>query len=158
MKRLKIVAIMIFALTIAPGAFAQPSQHGGAHMKKFEKKEKTVQAEDMPAMCKAMMAEHSEMAKKLKSMDVRLDEKITALEKATGDRRIDLMVDVIRELVTQRKAMGTQTMAGMHHMMGHMMTHMEAGTMMSDCPMMKKMMGGDPVEPPADDDHSKHGH
>lgn len=156
MKLLRITPIMMIALALTTGAFAQPSQHGGVHQKKSGQKEKTVKAEDMPAMCQAMMAKHSEMAKKMKTMDTRLDEKISAMEKAKGDKRIDLMVDVIRELVAQRKDMGTQTMTGMHSMMGHMMTHMEAGTMMSDCPMMKKMMGGAATS--VDDDHSKHSH
>jgi len=148
----------MIALAFTTGAFAQPSQHGGVHLKKPMQKEKVVKAEDMPALCKAMMAEHSEMAKKMKAMDMRLDEKVAAMEKATGDKRIDLMVDVIQDLVAQRKDMGAQTMVGMHSMMGHMMTHMEAGTMMSECTMMKKMMGGADAATSSDDDHSKHSH
>lgn len=155
MKLLRITPIMMIALALATSTFAQPSQHGGAHLRKFEKKEKTIKAEDMPAMCKAMMGNHSAMAKEMKTMDARLDKKIAAMEKAKGDKRTTEMASVIRELVVQRKEMHAQMTVGMHNMMGHMMTHMQAG-MMAQCPMMKDMMGGSDAATSMDGDHSKH--
>ena len=61
-------------------------------------------------MDSAAMAGHVRMSD---SLDARLDTLVSRMNKATGDRKMAAMADVINELVAQRRAMK----AGMHRMM-----------------------------------------
>lgn len=61
-------------------------------------------------MDSAAMAGHMRMSD---SLDARLDTLVGRMNKATGDRKMAAMADVINELVAQRRAMT----AGMHRMM-----------------------------------------
>jgi hypothetical protein len=68
----------------------------------------------------ATMANHRRMND---SLDARLDTLVNRMNKATGDRKVSAMAEVINELVTQRRAMK----ADMHRMM--------------DSPAMRRMHG-----------------
>jgi L-fucose mutarotase/ribose pyranase (RbsD/FucU family) len=44
----------------------------------------------------------------MKEMDARLDQKVAAMEAATGEKKVDAMEAVIKEMVAQRKEMQEQ--------------------------------------------------
>jgi hypothetical protein len=104
-----------------PGSSAQKSMSSG-----------------MPDACKTMMAKRDQMMSRMKSMDAALDQKVGAMNAATGSAKVDAMANVINELVSQRKQM-EQNMMTMHaDMMQHMGSHMRAGKeSMVNCPMMQ---------------------
>jgi hypothetical protein len=67
------------------------------------------------------MAEHMRM---VDSLNARLDTLVSRMNRATGNRKVTAMVDVINELVAQRKAMHEhmrQMMQSRQGMMRHMM-------------------------------------
>ena len=61
------------------------------------------------APCPMMTARHGEMKaeheKMMKEMDARLDAKVAAMDAATGDKKVEAMTDVIKEMISQRKEM-----------------------------------------------------
>ncbi len=57
--------------------------------------------EMMTHHCK-MKAEHENM---MKEMDARLEAKVAAMDAAKGDKKVEAMADVIKEMVAQRKEM-----------------------------------------------------
>jgi hypothetical protein len=80
-------------------------------------------------------AKHEKTIAEMKAMDTRLDEKLTVMNAAKGDQKVEAMAAVINELVSQRKAM-RENFGPMHHgMRGPRMG--QGGEMPSDCPMMK---------------------
>lgn len=88
-----------------------------------------------------MMANHSGMAD-VKAVDVQLDQKVAAMNEATGDAKIAAMAAVINELVSQRTATRDRTIAMPCDMMGNRDTPRDPqGGSMSECPMMKDMRG-----------------
>lgn len=97
----------------ASEAAAKPEHHGhdpGA----------TQQQAGRMGHCQQMQGMHEQMTAEMKAMDARLDEKLTAMNAAKGDAKIDAMAAVITELASQRKAM-QQMMAGHRGMRGHKM-------------------------------------
>jgi hypothetical protein len=82
---------------------------------------------------KDWQAKHEKMVADMKAMDIRLDEKVAAMNAAKGDQKVEAMAAVINELVSQRKEMRADFSSMHHGMRGPMMGH--AGPM--DCPMMK---------------------
>lgn len=95
---------------------------------------------DMPAKCKAMMADHEKMMADMKTADERLDALVATMNAATGTEKADATAAVVREMVAQRRAMRDGMMKMEHEMMAHMMEHMQAGKdSMAMCPMMKPM-------------------
>jgi len=117
-------------LALVTGVQAQMHQHQEPQAKP---------AADMPAKCKAMMAEHEKMMADTKAADARLDALVAKMNAASGEAKAVAAAAAVTELVAQRKAM-RDGMMGMHKKtMGHMMEHMQAGKdSMAMCPMMKK--------------------
>ena len=74
-------------------------------------KEKTSgeQAQKREAPCPMMKEHHQKMRaehqKMMKEMDARLDAKVAAMDAATGEKKMEAMADVIKEMVSQRKQM-----------------------------------------------------
>jgi hypothetical protein len=91
----------------------------------------------MPESCKNVMAKHDQMMKGMKAMEAALDQKVAAMNAATGAAKTDAMAGVIAELVSQRKRR-EESMMTMHSvMMQHMASHMMAGKHdATNCPMM----------------------
>ena len=93
------------------------------------------------------MGMSKDMMKDMKAMDEKLDEKVAAMNKATGERKLDVMAAIINELVTERKEMHKK-MEQMHgNMMGGNMGEMMDGKMNHGAEAAK-----------TDADHSKHQH
>lgn len=126
----------IIALFAAAGVLAQQPQ---------PKAGKQPPGGNMGARCQQMMAMHNQMMADMKAMDASLDQKVTAMNAAKGNAKVDAMAAVINEMVSQRK----QTMAKMSSMRDRMMAHMgehvsQSGSAsmrqsMTQCPMMKGM-------------------
>ncbi len=120
-----------------PGSPATPGPHHPHH---------GMMAGSMPDDCKAMMAKHEQMMSDMQVMNAALDQKVVAMDKATGPKKVDAMAAVIAEMVAQRKQMQQKMMAMQSGMMMHMGAHMH-GTPGSkadpvmDCPMMKGSAG-----------------
>jgi hypothetical protein len=95
--------LLLAALSLGPGvALAKPPARPAAP--------------GMASRCRAMMTD-------MKAMDARLDEKLAALNAAQGEARVDAMVGLLNELVSQRKTMH-EKMSGMPPMTGcPMMPH-----------------------------------
>lgn len=105
----------------APAAPAEKSEHKhpGAT---------TGTAKDQEAMkekCKEMMAKQEQFKTDMKAMDARLDEKLAAMNAATGEEKMATMEGVINEMATQRKEI-REKLGSMHHGGGMcaMMDHM----------------------------------
>ena len=90
--------------------------------------------------CKEMMAKPGQMMADMKAIDTQLDQKVAAMNEATGGSRVEAMAAVINELASQRKAMQAKMIAMHSGMTGHMggATSPQQDSM-SECPMMKGM-------------------
>jgi hypothetical protein len=90
--------------------------------------------------CSEMMANPTPKAVDMKAMDARLDQKLAAMNGATGDARIGAMAAVINELVSQRKAIWNQISGAQcdmaHHSSAAASPQQES---MGECPMMHDM-------------------
>lgn len=96
-----------------------------------------------PAECKEMMAKHQQMMAGMKAMDSRLDQKLAAMNAATGQAKVNAMAEVINEMVKQRRDRQEKMMAMHSGMMSHMAGHMaparsgSSGQARTNCPMMQ---------------------
>jgi hypothetical protein len=95
--------------TVAPAA--QEQAHKGAQC-------------PMMAHHGKMKAEHEKM---MKEMDARLDAKVAAMDAATGDKKVEAMADVIKEMVSQRKEMREHMMKMGKMHMKHKRAHKAKG-------------------------------
>jgi hypothetical protein len=131
---LAFLAMPVFAVAQqATTQSAPPREHPAGPERKMDTTENA----------KDWQAKHEKMAAEMKAMDIRLDEKLAAMNAATGDQKVEAMASVINELVSQRKEMRAD-LGFMHHGMRGLMTG-HAGPM--DCPMMKHH-GGMQTDPP----------
>lgn len=131
----KAFSIFTFAavLTTGAGLYAQTHDDHAAAPANPSSQQQTA-AGTMSDSCKAMMANRSQMMADMKAMDTALDQKVAAMNNATGSAKVDAMAGVINELVSQHKQMEQKMMSmngGMMEMMGGNQRAM------TDCPMMK---------------------
>jgi Ni/Co efflux regulator RcnB len=131
MKKWWVVIIALAFLAMPVFAVAQqattpstpPHEHPAGPESKMDKTENS----------RDWQAKHEKMVADMKAMDIRLDEKVAAMNAAKGDQKVEAMAAVINELVSQRKEMRADFSSMHHGMRSPMMGH--AGPM--DCPMMK---------------------
>ncbi|MDZ4797230.1 MAG: hypothetical protein SGI92_03635 [Bryobacteraceae bacterium] len=155
-SRILPVLALAAALT-ASGVLAQQSTPKAG--KKAAGGKSGMMSGNMGDHCRQMMAMHSQMMADMKTMGASLDQKVTAMNAAKGNAKVDAMAVVINEMATQR----TQTMAKMSGMqdqkMAHMAQHMaQSGNpamqeSMAQCPMMKGMKGMNEDSAGAHKDH-----
>jgi gas vesicle protein len=148
MKASLMILFMIIAVGFVPALlFAQQSSQEQSTAGMYAMQDKSAKT-DMPCgakgkmMSKEMQARHKEFQEKLKAMDERLDQKIAAMNSATGDQKMAAMSDVINEMASQRKEF--EDMFGSMH--GHRMAHgrralSDTGPMMHGSGDMNKDMG-----------------
>jgi hypothetical protein len=109
--------------------------------------------------CKQMMTMHNQMMADMKAMDAGLDQKVTAMNAAKGNAKVDAMAAVINEMATQRKQMMAKTASMRDQMMAHMGEHMAQSDgpamrqSMAQCPMMKSMKEMDDKSADAHKEH-----
>lgn len=126
------IAASAVVLGLAAGVQAQMQMHQ-------PQQPQAKPAVEMPAKCKAMMAEHEKMMADVKAADARLDALVARMNAASGQAKAVAAAAAVTELVAQRKTAREGTMDMHKKMMGHMMEHMQAGKdSMAMCPMMKK--------------------
>ena len=91
--------------------------------------------------CMAMMDAHQNMMAEMERMDAKLQEMVASLKSAKGEERWTVVIAILDELVSQRKAMREKRAQMQSGMMGHMAKGMtgEARKSMMQCPMMKAM-------------------
>jgi hypothetical protein len=98
---------------------------------------------NMPAHCMQMMQQQQKRTAMVNEQDMKLKGMMAQMEKASGEKKINLMGKVIQELVQQRDE--RQKMMGMNQtqMREHMKEHMQMGDKMpmKQCPMMGSGMG-----------------
>ena len=136
-RRLSWAALTCAVILLPPAAF----RVAGQDPKQEHQHQAMKPSAGMPAMCQAMMAEHSQMMAEVKAADQRLDGLVAKMTGATGQDKVDATAAVVSEIVAQRKTMHEGMMKMQQGMMSHMMAHMQAGKdSMAMCPMMK--MGG----------------
>lgn len=133
MKRTSIITMVVLGSVLA---LAQEHQSHQAHTSSSSAQQSTL-ASSMPEACKSMMAKRDQMMAKMKSMDAALDQKVDAMNAATGSAKVDAMASVINELIAERKQMHQNMMSTQSEMMQHMGSHMTAGKdSIMNCPMM----------------------
>lgn len=137
------IALSALAAALATGVLAQQSQTKSG--KQPESAQTGSMSGKMADRCQQMMSMHNQMMADMKAMDASLDQKVSAMNAAKGNAKVDAMAAVINEMASQRKQMMSK-MSGMRdQMMAHMGEHMsQAGgaamrQSMADCPMMKNM-------------------
>jgi len=125
------------ASAVQPNAAALvPAQYHGDHAATVIGAQKSMST-DMPEACKSMMAKRDQMMAEMKSMDVALDQKVAAMNAATGSSKMEAMASVINELVSQRMRKEQRMMTMQSSMTEHMGSHMMAGKSGNmNCPMM----------------------
>lgn len=109
--------------------------------------------------CQEMMEKHEAMQVKMAERDAHLQERIDAMNAATGETKVEAIAAVINELIEQRHAMHDMMMKMGPEMMRHMMEHMHpemTDEMMGKCPMMQKMKGKDAQKKEKPKDHADH--
>jgi hypothetical protein len=136
-RRLSWAALTCAVILLPPAAFRVTAQDP----KQEHQHQAMKPSAGMPAMCQAMMAEHTKMTAEVKAADERLDALVAKMTQASGQAKVDATAAVVNEIVAQRRTMREGMMKMQEGMMSHMMAHMQAGKdSMSMCPMMK--MGG----------------
>ena len=111
----------------------------------------------MMESCQTMKEKKQEMMADLKAQDAKLIEAVARMNSATGDQKMTLMAALITSLVEQRTAMHRRTAKMQEEMMTHMMEHMQMGKeSMTQCPMMKEMMGKKGMDNKSGDAHKEH--
>ena len=113
-----------------------------AHQEGQEKNKKPMMA-SMPAHCMQMMQQQQKRTALVKEQDLKLKGMMAQLEKASGEKKINLMSRVIRELVQQREERQKRMGTNQAQMREHMTEHMQMGDKMPmrQCPMMGSGMG-----------------
>jgi hypothetical protein len=76
-----------------------------------------------------IMARRQGMMDEIKKMDARLDALVQTMDQAKGNKRVDAMAAVLRELVAQRKELRDSMLSMQPMMMQSMMKHMQMGMM-----------------------------
>ncbi len=149
---MKVVLSFVLGLLLMVGGLAQTSQT--PRDQKTGQSGMTGQKSPHPSMmgqksgqsgmstsCQEMMQHHEKLMSDMQQMDTQLQAKVSAMNSATGDKKIQAIADAVNELATQRHQMFAR-MEEMHSgMMAHMAEHMQSGgaQSMANCPMMKQM-------------------
>jgi hypothetical protein len=107
MKRLILALSLILSLLLLPlSVFAQgkstTAAPGSTHSGRMQG---SGMSGDKGTGCQDMKAMHEKMSSKMSDMDKRLDEKLSAMNEASGDKKMSAMSDVINEMAAQRKEM-----------------------------------------------------
>ncbi|HJZ13788.1 MAG TPA: hypothetical protein VJ521_16660 [Acidobacteriota bacterium] len=132
--KMKQVVLFIFVLMTAIPLWAATPESGMKEMM------------DQPMMddCKEMMAMQEKMKMDMQTMNSKLDQLLSEMNAAKGNKKVDSIAALLNELIAQRKSMMMMTMGMQPKMMMHMMGDMQKGMMkgmmdsMSKCPMMMK--------------------
>jgi len=141
--KLKVLALIALAAALGTtGALAQQNQPKPAEPSAGA--QSAMMGPEMGDRCKQMMAMHNQMMADMKAMDASLDQKVAAMNAATGKAKVEAMAAVINEMASQRKQMMAKMTSMQDQMMAHMGEHMQAGSTamqpsMMQCPMMKGM-------------------
>lgn len=143
-----LTVFFIVGLTLLPYALygqqqadqppAEPTAH---HQMPEGRMQGEVEIEQQPS--DRLMPHHQRMMTKVKEMDAQLEEKVKAMNEATGEQKVAAMAAVLNELLAQRKVMHRH-MSAMQGRMCKMMDQDESrGRMhwMSGCPKMKMKQG-----------------
>ena len=161
MRRKSILLTLAVLLTVSPLAAtawsqeeAPPHRHGATSAGSDEAPAETQKPQ--------MMARHQQMKQRMQAMDAELDRLLDEARSASGESKVEALVDVVSKLVEQRKAMHGMMQTSMMPMMQHQEMMQKMGHSMEDCPMMKQMHAAPDTEPEAeegeegDDDHAAH--
>lgn len=161
MRRKSILLTLALLLTVSPLAGtawsqedAPPHRHGAMD----------ASGDEAPAEMQKpqMMAHHQQMQEHMQAMDAELDQLLEEARSASGEAKVEALVDVVAKLVEQRKAMHRTMQHSMMPMMKHREMMEKKGLSMEDCPMMKQMHAEPDTEPESeeggetDDDHAAH--
>ncbi len=122
MKKTITALALVLTIGLIPGAlFAQEEAHhpetpapaatpGETASDIFEEENEAKEGTTGETTGDGMMARHREMAAKMKEMNAQLDQKIQAMNQASGDQKLQAMADVINTMFSQRKEMMDKTM------------------------------------------------
>ena len=129
-------ALLCFLLTSA--GFGQKAQQTTDTQKPG-----TGQSSSMSSSCQEMMKQHQKMMGEMQQMDNQLQAKVSAMNSATGDQKVQAIAAAVNELAKQRHDMCARMDQMQSGMMSHMASHMQSGDKqsMANCPMMGQGMG-----------------
>ncbi len=90
--------------------------------------------------CQEMKDQKQKMMAEMQAQDAELTAKLTEMNSAPVDKKVNLIAAVVTRMVEQRTAMHARMEKMQQEMMPHMMQHMQMGKdSMANCPMMKDM-------------------
>lgn len=93
---------------------------------------------EMAACCTDVKEQRKKLTDEVKGQDTRLTEQVAEMNRASGDKKLDLLAGVVTLIAEQRVALDGRHATTRDAMMKHMMQHMHSGKgSMADCPMMK---------------------
>lgn len=137
MKTMRVFSVVLVLAFLMTGIYAQdnsgqkPASQPGIEQNRPKARMNPQMRERMKARAQEMNEKHQKMMEEMKKMDETLQQKVDAMNAATGEQKVTAMADVINEMVKERKIMH-ENMATMHKdMSGHMMMmdHMGGGMM-----------------------------
>lgn len=134
---MKILQVALLGLVMSI-AYAQDPQQPNGSQSKGE-----TRSGSMMSSCQDMMKQHQTMMSEMQKMNDQLQAKVSAMNRATGDQKVQAIADAVNELASQRQEMFAH-MQEMHSgKMAHMTGHMQSGDKqsMANCPMMREGMG-----------------
>jgi len=118
--------------------------------------EKKITQAKMMERCQEMKEQKQKMKEDMKAQDAQLTEQLATMNRARGDKKMDLMAAVLTHMVEQRIAMDERKGKMEEEMMEHMMQHMQmGGKSKSQCKMMKGMKDMDDKSTGAHKEHQK---
>ncbi len=117
MKKTLMFLISLSFLMMPCASFAQQDKGPGPGDQALEQQKSAPDQKMMKKHCDHKMGEHHKM---MKEMNARLDAKVAAMDAATGDKKVEAMADVIKEMVAQRKEMQEHMMKMGHKCMNCM--------------------------------------
>ncbi|RPJ55369.1 MAG: hypothetical protein EHM23_26440 [Acidobacteria bacterium] len=133
---MKMIQTIVLGVLLAMPVLAQGTQPAPR-----DKGQKAAGHGAMTASCEDMMKQHQQMMSDMQQMNKQLQAKVSAMNSATGEQKVQAIADTVNELAKQHQGMFDR-MQQMHSgTMTHMSEHMQSGgaQSMANCPMMKEM-------------------
>jgi hypothetical protein len=109
-------ATLLTLVLIAPGPPLTAEPSVGAQQDQSSADAGANQRDQQPSTMQDMMKMHEQMMAEMKAANAKLDQLVQKMDAATGDAKVNATADVVKELVSQHKAMHDR-MGQMHQQM-----------------------------------------
>lgn len=90
--------------------------------------------------CQEIKEQQQKMMAEMKAQDAELTALVAKMNRASKDRKLDLLADIVTQMVQQQRVMNVQKAKLEQEMMKHIMQHLQMGKeSVSQCPMLTGM-------------------